>query len=495
MLQNIKTLIILLAIFFVAFFILKRLVKEILSAEIFITLQRAWYQITVAAFLSVHFWMFAFIATLCVHNLKKHIKNIPALFIFLLFAIPTAGVPIYGFAGINYFLVFDFSKLLSLMLLLPVAFSIYTKSNQNKKQSLLFIEKLFYLLILLKVILTFRIATTTVGIRSIFIIFTDVFLPFYVFSKLQSSRQRLKEVLIALLMAMTLLSFVGIVETVKHWSFYHALTESLGFVNANEFSISRDGMLRSVATSQQPIVLGFMVAVAFGLFFAVKNMYFNNSLIRKLTLLVLLLGLIAPFSRGPWMGAIIMLIVLGLLGKTPVVTMVKIMIGTTVLIGLMSVSESGKKILNMLPLIGNTESETFDYRSRLLESAFNVANRTPLFGSDNYLEQPEMEVMRQGQGIVDITNTYLQVLLDSGYVGLFLFSALILGTMAMLYKAIKLTNDNELSSIGKGLLSALVGVALMIADVSSISFVPWMYWILLAISASYIKLVKLESNA
>ena len=83
--------------------------------------------------------------------------------------------------------------------------------------------------------------------------------------------------------------------------------------------------------------------------------------------------------------------------------------------------EAGKRLLDYLPFIGSIEKGNIDYRQRLLDNAMIVIERNPWLGSTDYHKSKEMLSMIQGQGIIDIVNTYLGIALDKGIVGLSLF--------------------------------------------------------------------------
>ncbi len=59
------------------------------------------------------------------------------------------------------------------------------------------------------------------------------------------------------------------------------------------------------------------------------------------------------------------------------------------------------------------------YRQELLKMSVALIQQSPWWGVPNYLQQ--MESLRQGDGIVDLVNTYLVVTLNVGVVGLVLF--------------------------------------------------------------------------
>ncbi len=58
------------------------------------------------------------------------------------------------------------------------------------------------------------------------------------------------------------------------------------------------------------------------------------------------------------------------------------------------------KIVELLPYVGESSQQAnISYRERLFENSLIVINRNPWFGSIDYLKTPEMEAMRQGQGM------------------------------------------------------------------------------------------------
>jgi len=59
------------------------------------------------------------------------------------------------------------------------------------------------------------------------------------------------------------------------------------------------------------------------------------------------------------------------------------------------------------------------YRQELLKTSVALIQQSPWFGVPNYLDQ--MSNLKQGDGIVDLVNTYLLVTLNVGVVGLSLF--------------------------------------------------------------------------
>ena len=90
-------------------------------------------------------------------------------------------------------------------------------------------------------------------------------------------------------------------------------------------------------------------------------------------------------------------------------------------------------------------------------------------------------------GMVDVVNTYLGIGLANGLVGLGCFAgAFAYVTFAVLRSMWRLPDHNdEQHTLGSGLLACLVGVMVTIFTVSSISFIPVVYWTVLGLGAGY----------
>jgi O-antigen ligase len=163
---------------------------------------------------------------------------------------------------------------------------------------------------------------------------------------------------------------------------------------------------------------------------------------------------------------------------------------------LMAALPGTDKVVNLLPFIGSTEKENVDYRANLMTNSMIVIQRHPWFGSSNFTATPEMEAMRQGEGIIDIVNTYLRVALEKGFVGLGLFAGFFALTLIGIYRAMRLIPDKESEEhlLGRVLLATLVSVLVMIFTVSSITFIPIVYWSVAAMGVAYTLMVRQQAE-
>jgi O-antigen ligase len=147
----------------------------------------------------------------------------------------------------------------------------------------------------------------------------------------------------------------------------------------------------------------------------------------------------------------------------------------------------GKSFSRYLPFVGQVETGSIDYRSRLLDVSLEVLTEKPWFGDIFYLNNPKMETMRQGQGIIDMVNTYLQVALPFGLVGLGLFLAVfVFGLLGANAKRKQFDPGTEI--VGRSVIAATIGALVTIFTVSSISVIPTLYWILAGVLVAYARM-------
>jgi O-antigen ligase len=76
-------------------------------------------------------------------------------------------------------------------------------------------------------------------------------------------------------------------------------------------------------------------------------------------------------------------------------------------------------LVNSLSGVDRTADFNVLYRQELLKTSLALIRQSPWFGVPDYMSQ--MQSLRQGDGIIDLVNTYLVVLLNVGVFGLLLF--------------------------------------------------------------------------
>jgi len=173
----------------------------------------------------------------------------------------------------------------------------------------------------------------------------------------------------------------------------------------------------------------------------------------------------------------------------------KFTLGSVLTVLALSTTSFGEKLISMLPFISSSDSHeasTVDYRIKLLEQAGILFRENTLFGLVNYRETPEMEVMRQGQGIIDVVNSYVHIALNYGLLGLGLFLFIFLGLFFCLLKTLRELppEQKDLINIGRTLYGILGAMLFIIFTVSSINYIPLFYWLIAGLCSAYIRLCK-----
>ena len=488
--EHIRALIVIIFLSGIGFAIAKKIVREGVLASDFNRWRNVWFAVTITAFLSHNYWLYLLISGFLILLLTKQSQNKMALFFILLFVIPPIGNTIPGLGLVNYIITLTHPRFIALIILLPAA--VVAFKNNNFKFTKIGADKFLLIYILLLIALGLRDTTITDALRKSFYILIDIVLPYYVASRSIKDLSQMKTVLSAFVTSAVVFSLIAIFENVKHWLLYNSLGDALGTGSSSISNfLARSGGLRALATLDHPITLGYFMSVAFGFYLFLSNSI-QNTTVKRMGFLLIILGLLAPLSRGPWVGATVLIIAYVLQGPMAIKKLSTLFLAAIISFSILAVLPGGQKYINLIPFSGETEKGNITYREQLFENSMIVIKRNPLFGSSNYLETPEMLEMMQGQGIIDIVNTYLGVALEAGYVGLTLFIGIFITVIGGVRKNMKLIKDqkNHLHILGRCLVAVLFAIMITIATTSSIGTVPIIYWSVLGLGVAYTQIVK-----
>lgn len=455
--------------------------------------QKTWLAVTLAAFLSFNFWIFCLITAGLITYAKNRDTNKVALLASLLFAAPLFSSDIPGFGIINYFITVDYFRLLSIFLLLPTYLHLQKQRDTipfGKSAADIFLVT--YLVVGLG--LQAQLDTTTNVIRTAFIHFITIFLPYYVVSRGLKSTSEIKDFCASFVMGVTPLALIGFFEFGKHWLLYSQVADVLGTAREYGGYLPRDGFVRALTTFGQPIVMGYVISIALGLYLFVHSNLPNGKL-QKLLIAALVMGLIAPLSRGPWVGAAVLIAIFILLGPNPVKDFGKALMLGTIGMLILLVTPYHDRVIDLLPFVGTVEANNIEFRQRLFDNSMIVIARNPFFGSFDALLSPEMEELR-ANGIIDIVNSYISIALSGGLVSLSLFVGFFLSILLTLFF---LTSGRKLDDstllMRRILIASIISTLVTIATVSSILMVPTVYWILGGLAVALINIARKSTTA
>jgi O-antigen ligase len=458
-----------------------------------------WFAVTLVAFLAHNFWLHIIVIGFLLFSAQRREPNKLAMFYFLLLALPPIEQDIPGMGILGALFVIHYQRLLFLAVLMP-AFLFLRKQEDTERFGRLLPDKLMVAYFILNLLLMLPVSTFTNSLRTgVFYPCIDIFLPYYVASRSLKNLQGFRDVMMAYVVGALVISLIGAFEYTKHWLLYANLDTALGVNWAFGGYIGRAGDLRALGPIGQPIPFGYAIAAAMG-FFVYLRKSVPNQKVWGLGMLLLIAGIISSLSRGPWVGAAVMLLVFVAIGPSPGLRMAKLVLLGVIVVPALLLSPFGEKIIDHLPFVGQIDAENVSYRQQLLETSIVLIKRNPFFGSYDFMNAPEMQPLIQGHGFIDLgrpfidfVNTYAVIGLYSGLVGLSLFTGFFIAVLFGIFRGIRSLPDknNEMSRLGQVLFSTLLGILLIIATVSSLSVVPIIYWSVAGLGVAYARMVAL----
>lgn len=479
--EHLRALIVILVLSSLTFVVFRPAFERIIEAPRLNRYFAIWVAITVSAFVAHNIWIFtaALVVILLFASMKE--KNIVALYVFIMFAVPLLPIRVPGFGVIEYLINLDYLRVVNLVLLFPLLLN-RPKGNERTAKWVGVVDKLMIILVLYMTLMMIRETTMTDAIRAGVLNIIDILIPYFAISRHVNSLDRMREVFVALVLVGLIVGVLATFEYLKSWLLYSGLQGALG-VSAGLGGYLRRGLdLRAQVSTGQPIPLGYITAMVFGAWMYVRY-FVENPKHRKLIYLILAVAVFVPVSRGPWVGWVAMMFLILYLGRNGTTNALIFLIFGAAVFMVLAVLPGGERFINLLPFVGNVDTFNIDYRERLLESALIVIEKNFWFGSVDFLETPEMLTMIQGEGIIDLVNTYLVYALEFGIIGFILFVSpfILVGAFVFSTKSLSI----EALSIRAVLLGLLLGTSVTIYTVSSISIIPRFYWLLIGLMAAF----------
>jgi hypothetical protein len=529
--ENIRALMVVIVLGFFAFYLGRQLAIGSISQREFRVWRNVWFVATAAGFLAANFYIYAIVVVILVLYARAERVLGPPVYWLLLFVVPPVQVTIGGFGIVNKFLDLNNPQFLAALILLPILLS---AGGTEKRPKLMMdvTRRAFYFrglratcspnfaahavglspatlrrgnagrsadflivsCVLLLVALHFHSTSVTDVMRMTLVYALNVLLPYFTFSRAITTAADTRRILAALVLAAFPLSLIAVFEAVRGWPLYSSIVFGWGGEMLTSY-LERSGILRAMASAMQPIPLGFVLMVAMGCLLALQQNVKRN--IAWLGFALLGAGLIAALSRGPWIGAGVLIITYVATGPNVATKLGKYAAIGIICLGPLLLTPIGSRLVDFLPFMGSVDVENVEYRQRLFTNSLIVAERNFWFGSVDYRSEPEMRELIQGQGIVDVVNTYLEVVLESGLVGLTLFVGFFASILLALRRALRSTPtaDAELRNLLRASIATLVAIVVTIGTVASISYIPYVYWSFAGLCVAVIRLAQTQRAA
>lgn len=453
----------------------------------------AWLIITAIAFnISIPFLFFTAIG-IVLYLIKPKVNKdkqllffmalMPALPMFIRWqlAIPGTSVRLFDL---------HYLDLLNLIYLLPFAASGRKRGPPPVPSGIFFADKfgrysVYFVLYIL--FLGFRDTTLTNGFRQFVQGALELLIIVMAFRNLNCSKHTIDCALKGMLIAACMMGMIAVFQKITLWKFYTTLSYSVATFDTIYLATEiRGGTMRTPST-MYPVPFGLYMALCAGIMgsYLIKNKF---DIFSAGVLAMCLLGLALSDSRGAMLGLICIWGLMCLFSRklNAVRQLIFSMRWVLIIVTIGSISI----LFNIDSLTQMDEHGTFLYRVELIQNSMAVVRDNVLFGSERFRSHPALEASRQGQGIIDITNALLGMLLHYGAVGLLTFLYIFYALVKMMIKERAIASQAGNTGLDfefRMLISLLIAYIIVIVTVSFVDRIEQYYWILIGLGLALIK--------
>ena len=420
----------------------------------------------------------------------KGLPNRVAFYIAVLPSVPDFIAGAIPFPGLNYLTVLNFSKATAIAILGP---AFLTALSVKRSRSLAAVDVFVLLFFIFSSLLTMRSLPITSVLRMLIDQFLLIYLPYITISRALSSFEDIDLVIRAFFFSLFVVAGIAAISALQSWNYYHWINPGAGFLKSADF---RNGFLRTGATLTTPLVAQLMAVLG-----CTAYHFWRTKVIGIIfaapTIGLALFAAFVTGSRGGWLGAIVVVcgyLTFRYLGGGLRRFFVVGVIGTACYFVHQILTDP-----NFMADDGN-----ITYRANLMRASVQQMWAHPLFGDANYRESPIMLRMVQGQGIVDMVNLYLILILTYGLVGFFLWLTPLLLTLNGVLKRFEkfpTKKDGDVfraslkyKSAAAILMGGMLGYMTMILTTSFVSYIWQYYYLLLALLVALARLPADETE-
>ena len=267
----------------------------------------------------------------------------------------------------------------------------------------------FMTIITCMIVIMMRGATLTACIRGTAIILVDFGIPYLVFFAGARKPESQSSILVTLSLAGAMLATIGIFEYITSWPTFVVINGHLGLRPSLLVAKFRAGHLRSAGPMGESTEMAFILVFCLLATIASRR---NFKGVAEYTLVcgLISIGLLAPQSKGGWVGAGIGIIAVAAYRST-FARPGKFIAASTlsaVFLSVVWVFHAGND-----PSNGSSA-----YRARLFKRGMEEFWQRPIFGDTLSSVMKRLQDLKQGEHIVDFVNSYLYFALMLGAIGL-----------------------------------------------------------------------------
>lgn len=487
MMQALKIIIVVSACHYMAFFILSRLTpfKKELQQYLIVSV------ITITAMMIFRHPVLGYIATILA--LTHYSRNQPPEQKICLFF--SQAFTLTQFAGFNLNPGIDlgalsYPRILILTLLLPLVLSVRKDTAIMKFNTLDKVTMFYFIWMCLVNMRTLGESATGV-LRGDLYIYIDFIVP-YLAVRFYTSNYAL--LLAAIAFALLSQVIAGTAEAFMHWLIHIDIQYIVGFADLIEPMYKvRFGLLRVTASFLNPLIyalfanMAFLVALIYLMRIGMdKPPKSFQKWVPWLGMGFATMGTIASGSRAGMAGSVMMVLV------------------SVVVLWAIKRKADPKKMLVTVAVTAITLffifgqdflRENFTYRVLLFETSMPVIASHPLTGVNDPANHPDMQSMVQGEGIVDIVNTYLMIALGYGLPALLAFVYVLGAGLSRLYSSLRQTGPDDIKlPLGVFCFASLSIIAFNMTTTSSFGWTPLWTWLMFALVSNIIERTKAEQK-
>jgi len=452
---------------------------------------RLLFLVITAAFFSKNFFIFGLVLFVLLKLFvpKKSVEQKIVYYLLLLPLVPCSLSKAIPFPGLEQLFTLTYPRMLNIFILLPIFVRYFRKTNRRLFSYPLDRYVVIYFLYIFS--MGFRDTTMTNAFRSGFDLFIDFFVLYFAISRSidLDNKYVFEQLFRAIIFSGFILALISIYETVQNWHLFTSLPSILDSHGGGVIDFrKRLGFLRAFASFYNPIPFGMYlgIIVGYGIYMRhlsgrIQKLYFN------LIIAIFLIAIFCTVSRGPLVLLVLTIFIFLLLAKGKAYKIIPTLLALFFVLIFLPITDT---IVSTLPFIGKKAQKSVDYRKVLWTNSMAVVKKSPITGSNTYIDEPEIQDLKKiGGGLkgggVDFVNSYLKIMLQHGTLGLSLFGLVSLFTLVSLWKAFSRACFENTQLLGKMLFSTTISFMIALSTVSMISFLPFYFWCLIGLSQGY----------
>jgi len=289
-----------------------------------------------------------------------------------------------------------------------------------------------------------RDPSITATIRQCIPVLLTIPLPYFLISRSLADSADVRRFLLAFTLSGFVMAVVATVEARLHWLIYKQMEGFLQVqVGVNSYSKLRAGLIRAPASFPESTTLATFLVLSIMAALATRNS-FTSKTKWWVVLLVLGLGLMSANSRGAFVALALGLVAWDLYGRRYGALAVKVASAAGIYGFAVFAAQFSAFFAAMVGQDSGTSS-TSDYRVQLWHRGMEEIRKHPLLGQNMRTALDHLQDLRQGEGIIDLVNGYINYGLTLGYTGMIMFAvAFISLCLAMFAARQKLRQDRIL---------------------------------------------------